>query len=106
MTLDPRTFSHDPGRQRQAARRIDKQFKAEIENEAVIKDEGAAVSIYTQIGGDDDRAHKQLHILDAGDPREITQLSKIVPALAQKEQFTRYYFESESDRQRARGREP
>jgi HD superfamily phosphohydrolase len=101
-TLDLRWFGHDVGKQRQAARRIDKQFQAQINNGAVIKDEGGAVSIYTHIGGDDDRAHKKLHILDARGPREITEMSRIVGPLVQRTQFTRYYFEDESDREAAR----
>jgi HD superfamily phosphohydrolase len=101
--LDLRTaFGHDEGRQRRAARRIDKEFEAKLKSGAVIKDEGAAVSIYTQIGGDDDKAHKKLHILDAKGPREITEMSPIVRELGQKTQFTRYYFENESDREAAR----
>jgi hypothetical protein len=68
----------------------------------VIKDEGAAISIYTQIGGDDDKMHKKLHILDAQDAREITEMSRFVGALALEKQFTRYYFENESDRASAR----
>ncbi len=95
--LDLRTdFGNDEGRQRRAARRIDKEFEAKLKSGAVIKDEGAAVSIYTQIGGDDDKAHKKLHILDAKRTREITEMSPIVRELGQKTQFTRYYFQNES----------
>ena len=83
-TLDLRYFGHDEGRQRRAARRIDREFETQKKNETVIKDEGAAVSIYTQIGGDDDKAHKKLHILDAKGPREITEMSRIVAALGPK----------------------
>jgi uncharacterized protein len=101
-TLDLRAFGHDEGRQRRAARRIDRDFEALRKSEAVIKDEGAAVSIYTQIGGDDDKAHKKLYILDSKGPREITEMSPIVRELGQKMQFTRYYFENESDRKLAR----
>jgi uncharacterized protein len=102
-TLDLRaSFGHDEGRQQQAARRIDQQFEAQLREGSVVKDEGAAVSIYTQIGGDDEKAHKKLHILDARGPREITELSSIVRELGRKTQFTRYYFENESDRESAR----
>lgn len=101
-SLDLRAFGHDEGRQRGAARRIDKQFEQKLKDGSVIKDEGAAVSLYTQIGGDDEKTHKKLHILDAGRPREITDLSRVVRELAHKQQFTRYYFESESDRDQAR----
>jgi uncharacterized protein len=103
-TLDLRAFGHDQGRQRRAARHIDRDFEARTNGDAVIKDEGAVVSIYTQIGGDDDKAHKKLHILDARGPREITEMSAIVRELGQKTQFTRYYFENESDRQSAKSR--
>jgi HD superfamily phosphohydrolase len=101
-TLDLRAFGHDEGRQRAAARRIDKDFKGELASSAVIKDETATISLYTQIGGDDEKTHKKLHILDAGGPKEITDLSRVVSELAEKQQFTRYYFERESDRNRAR----
>ncbi len=104
-TLDIRTFGHNEGKQRKEARRIDREFANEIKRGTVIKDEGAAVSLYTQIGGDDEKTHKKLHILDPGrGPREITDVSpQFVGQLAQKKQFTRYYFASESDRNRARG---
>ncbi len=102
-TLDLGWFGYDAGRQRREARRIDRDFAKGLENGRVIKDEGAAIGIYTQIGGDDDKTHKKLHILDAGGPREITELSVVVRELAEKKrQFTRYYFETESDRDRAR----
>lgn len=100
-SLDLSAFGHDEGRQRRAARRIDKEFQQEIESGTVIKDEGAVISLYTQIGGDDDKMHKKLHILDADNPREITEVSRFVGELAQKQQFTRYYFENESVRDRA-----
>jgi uncharacterized protein len=100
--LDLRAFGYDEGRQRLAARRIDRRFADELENGNVIKDDTAAVSIYSQIGGDDDKTHKKLHVLDARGPREITAISRFVGVLAQKQQFTRYYFESESDRDTAR----
>ncbi len=60
------------------------------------------MSIYTQIGGDDERTHKKLHILMAGQATEITQVSKLISALKDKKTFTRYYFENESDRHSAR----
>src|SRR5688572_28541467 len=68
-TLDLRAaFGHDEGRQRKAARRIDREFEKQLKAGTVIKDEGAAISIYTQIGGDDEKAHRKLHILDANTP--------------------------------------
>ena len=97
-TLDIARFGSDFGRQRQAARRIDREFRDKIDNGAVIKDERASVGIYTPIGGDEDKMHNKLHILDAGGPREITEMSKMVETLASKRQFTRYYFADEADR--------
>jgi hypothetical protein len=99
-------FGHDPGKQTRAARRIDKDFEEKIKSGAVIKDESAAISLYTQIGGDDEKTHKKLHILDPKrGTREITDVSPdFVGQLKEKKQFTRYYFANESDRNRARGR--
>jgi hypothetical protein len=102
-TLDLRaTFGADEGSQRQAARRIDRHFAGQLNDGTVIKDQDASVSIYTQIGGDDERAHKKLHILDAKGPREITEISRIIGPLGHKTQFTRYYFAHDSDRELAR----
>ena len=101
-TLDLRDFGHDEGRQRKEARRIDRDFIEGLRNGTVIKDEGAAISIYTQIGGDDEKTHKKLHILDANVPREITEMSPLVSTLKEKLQFTRYYFANEADRAAAR----
>ena len=98
-TLDIGRFGSDFGKQRQVARRIDKTFKEKITNGEVIKDESASVGIYTPIGGDEDKMHKKLHILDARQPREITEVSKMVEALASKRQFTRYYFADAADRE-------
>jgi HD superfamily phosphohydrolase len=103
--IDLGSFGYDEGLQRKEARRIDRTFKAKVDSEKIIKDEGAAVSIYTQIGGDDERAHKKLHILDANEgPVEITKVSKIIDELREPKKFTRYYFENEADREAARQR--
>ncbi len=68
----------------------------------VIKDAGAAISIYTQIGGDDEKVHKKLHILDPAEgPREIPVLSGMIRSLLAKRQFTRYYFADKADRKKA-----
>ena len=45
--------------------------------------------------------HNKLHILDAGKPREITELSKMIETLASKRQFTRCYFAESADRDMA-----
>lgn len=101
-TLGLESFGSDEGILRRRARNIDKKFEAETASAAVIKDEDAKASIYTQIGGDDDRIHKKLHVLDGIKPVEISKLSKIIEVLATPKVFTRYYFESESDRDMAR----
>jgi HD superfamily phosphohydrolase len=104
-TLDLRAFGEDEGKQTQWARRIDRDFRAKLDAGTVIKDQGASISIYTQIGGDDEKVHKKLHVLDQAEgPREITTLSKMIEVLQPKRQFTRYYFADESDREKARQR--
>ncbi len=102
-TLDLASFGHDDGVQRKNARRIDQNFSAKIKSEQIIKDESAVASIYTQIGGDDERAHKRLHILDARKgPVEITEVSKLIETLRIPKRYTRYYFEQDTDRDAAR----
>lgn len=101
-TLDLRSFGLDGGKQNRRARQIDTMRGQGGFVGAVHKDEDAKIGIYTQIGGDDERTHKKLHISDASGPREITEFSKMIPALVPKQQFTRYYFENESDRQLAK----
>lgn len=104
-TLDLSSFGHDEGVQRREARRIDRDFADKIRGEQIIKDESAAVSIYTQIGGDDERAHKRLHILDARKgPVEITEVSPLIKTLREPRKFTRYDFEQDADRDAARQR--
>lgn len=99
-TLDIRAFGEDEGRQTLCSRRIDQEFAAKLKGGTVIKDTKASISIYTQIGGDDEKMHKKLHILDqAGRAEEIA--TDMIKALRQKRQFTRYYFADKSDRDRA-----
>lgn len=102
-TLDVRRFGPDTDKQLVIAKKIDQRFKDQIAGDAVLKDSGAKLSIYTQVGGDDEKSHKKLRILD-GDKiaREITSLSEIVKDLAQPKVLTRYYFSSESDRDAAK----
>ncbi len=70
----------------------------------MIRDPDAAISIYTQIGGDDEKVHK-VHVLDQAEgPKEITRMSGMINTLRTKRQFTRYYFANEADRDRARQR--
>jgi hypothetical protein len=46
--------------------------------------------------------HKKLHILDRGQPTEISKLSRLIDALVMKTQFTRLYFKELADRDAAR----
>lgn len=103
-TLDMGRFGSDFGKQRQAERRIDHQFRQQLACGAVIKDESAAIGIYNPIGGDEERMHKKLHVLDAGKPREITEMSKMIEGLARKRRFKRYYYADPEDRDKAIGR--
>lgn len=100
--LDIRHFGPDAGRQANRSKKIDKLFKAADKN-TVIKDSAARLSIYTQVGGDDEKAHKKLRILDSDNRvREITALSEVVKALAQEQTLTRYYFARAQDRDSAK----
>ncbi|MBN9437792.1 HD domain-containing protein [Bosea sp. (in: a-proteobacteria)] len=103
-TLDLAEFGENAGVQRSRLRRIQKQFEAKLASEDVLLDEKATVGIYAEIGGDEERMHKKLHILDGVDPREISELSPMIEALVmKKKQFTRLYFREVSDRDDARG---
>jgi hypothetical protein len=63
------------------------------------------MNLYTQIGGDDERLHKRLHILDAREgPIEITKVSAITRALLNQKKFIRYFFPEDSDRDAARAK--
>jgi filamentous hemagglutinin family protein len=91
--------------QRGAMRRIDESLVVAIAAGRVIKDDSAEVGLYTQIGGDEERMHKRLHILDPKKgPIEISEVSTLVRTLKDPKKFTRYYFEYEADRETARAR--
>ena len=100
-TLDLGTFGADEGRQRGAARRIDAHFKNHPKT--VLKDESASLGIYSQIGGDDEKAHKKLRILYAdGADHEISSVSDPIKVMTQKKRLLiRYYFANEADRTKA-----
>ena len=102
-TIDMAAVGGDSGAQVYWAKKIDRKFAEQIKARAVIKDEGAKLSIYTQVGGDEERMHKKLHVLDAGQPVEISKQSALVAALVASKSFTRYYFATESDRRAAVG---
>jgi hypothetical protein len=102
-TLDIAEFGADRGRQNQRKRGIEGRFRNEIAQGAVILDDKATIGIYSEIGGDEDRMHKRLHILDAQAPKEISELSTLIKSLEAKKPFIRFYFSSKEDRDRARG---
>lgn len=102
-TLDLAEFGEeDRGRQRARLRRIKERFANLMADESLMIDEKAAIGIYVEIGGDDDRMHKKLHILDDKKPVEISKLSPMIRALEEKTSFTRLYFANECDRDVAR----
>jgi HD superfamily phosphohydrolase len=101
-TLDMAEFGEDSGRQRSRLRRIRERFADQIKAETVMLDDKAAIGIYSEIGGDEERMHKKLHILDNGNPVEISRLSALIHALETKKQFTRLYFAAAADRDAAR----
>lgn len=99
-TLDCRTFDSDLAWQAAGIKKIDKRF-GDFKG-SVIKDEGARLSIYTQIGGDEEKAHKKIRILEANEKTpEITSFKGIILSLPEL-QLTRYYFEDAKDREMAR----
>jgi uncharacterized protein len=101
-TLDVASIGYDPDRQVRWSKRIDRKFSDSLAEGTVLKDE-ASLTIYTQIGADEERTHKKLHILDGGQPIEIAKRSRLVSALVAPKTFTRYYFSTESARNAAVG---
>lgn len=100
-TLDIADFGADPGSGNGMLRRIEDRFKDQIKTGSIIVDQ-VQIGIYAEIGGDEERMHKRLHILDAGKPVEITRLSKLVQALEQKKPFRRIFFANPEERDAAR----
>jgi HD superfamily phosphohydrolase len=100
-TLDCRDFDRDLEWQAAGAKKVDKRF--DLNGGRVIKDDGARLSIYTQIGGDEEKAHKKLRILDANKKTpEITSVGAIVSSLPYLLKLTRYYFADAKDRETAK----
>lgn len=93
-TLDLAEFGEDQGTQRSRLRRISRDFAGKVKSEDVLVDDKASIGIYAEIGGDEERMHEKLHVLDGGTPKEISkhELSPLIEALANKKQFTRVYF--------------
>lgn len=101
-TLDLAEFGADKGTQASRRRRIENQFAEKLRDGRIIRDDTAAIGIYTEIGGDEERMHKRLHILDGGRPTEISKLSRLIQALEEKKPFRRFYFADKADRDAAR----
>jgi hypothetical protein len=102
-TLDMAEVGADKGIQASRKRRIDARFKDQLSQGTVILDDKAAIGIYSEIGGDEERMHKRLHILDGNAPKEVNTLSPLLEVLEKKKQFIRFYFAEASDRDEARG---
>lgn len=102
-TLDIAEFGADQGTQRQKLKRIKTQFEDQIKAETVMIDDKGSFGIYSEIGGESERMHKKLHVLEGETPVEISKKSKLISALGTK-QLTRLYFAEDDDRNRARGR--
>lgn len=98
-TLDCRAFHREFDHQAASVKKIDKRFASEMDS--VIKDSNARLSIYTQVGGDEEKAHKKLRILEEnGKTPEITKFGGIVNNLNLN--LTRYYFKNVEDREEAK----
>lgn len=102
-TLDIAEFGADQGTQRQRLKRIRTQFEDQIKAETVLIDDKGSFGIYSEIGGELERMHKKLHILEGETPVEISKKSDLISALGTK-RLTRIYFAEDDDRNRARGR--
>jgi hypothetical protein len=101
-TLDVADFGADRGTQTARRRWIVDRFKAKLKEETVILDEEAGIGIYAEVGGDEERMHKKLHILDGDRPVEISVLSPLIKALEGRRSLTRFYFAERADRDEAR----
>lgn len=100
-TLDIAEFGADQGTQRQKLKRIRTLFAAQIAAERVMIDDKGSFGIYSEIGGESERMHKKLHILEGDVPVEISKNSDLISAMGSK-QLTRIYFADDADRGRAR----
>jgi hypothetical protein len=90
------TFPDNAERQRRAQHKLDEMFKDRLGVD-VFKDE-AKLTLYGEIGADDEKAQKRLMIQIRGDDlKEITDFkdSTIVPS-SRERRFLRYYFLDES----------
>jgi len=90
-------FPNDAELQRRLRHKLNEQFKASLQT-TVLRDD-ASLSLYGEIGADDDKAQKRLMILpSSGHPVEITTFrDAMVKPAPDKRQFLRYYFLIESE---------
>ncbi len=88
--------------QRRAIRRIERDYAGEM-GRMVLKDT-ATISIYGVVGADDAAAQNRLMIRTSNGLREITELSPAISSLVSPKgrSFTRFYFSSSAERDRAR----
>lgn len=100
--LDMKYFGSEVGISTYKKRLIDEQMETEIKERKTIFDGSASLSAYTVIGGDEDKQHKKLHIIDGEKPKEITTVSKLIETLSQKKSFDRYYFVNDKLREQAK----
>lgn len=102
-TYDPAELGSDSGLQAAKIRKIQKAFGAQLKIGEVIKDE-ISLGIYSEVGGDEERMHKRLHVFNGSKAEEISdhKISPLVNALSNKKSFRRFYFAKESDRNKAR----
>ncbi len=101
------TFPRRPGeeltevdsRRQKAIAEIDRRLGDAVGTQA-FKD-SSPLSAYGEVGSDQTKAHKRLLIkMRSGPPREITQLAPAISAITNKRLITRYYFKTESDREK------
>jgi len=100
-TLDAASIGADAKSRAKWGKRIDLAFKKRIDDGTVWKDPGARLAIYSEVGGDEERMHKKLHVLDGGEPIEISERSDLVKALLPPKTVVRYYFSTDSARNEA-----
>jgi uncharacterized protein len=94
-------FPEEPEKQRRLKHRLNHEFHDQI-GTTVFRDL-TRLSLYGEIGGDDDRAQKRLMIkLAAGTLKEITSFtSSTITSRAMDRPFERYYFIEEALRKQA-----
>ena len=102
-TYDLAELGNDSGRQAAKIRKIEAGFSEKLKSGEIVKDE-ISLGIYSEVGGDDERMHKRLHVFDGSKAVEISdpKISPLVNALSTSKSFRRFYFAQECDRDQAR----